>query len=81
LPFQGKTGHENLFTLAEFQDATEGEEMDWEEQEEDEADDEENEDGDEGWDDELHILTIKMRSVFFLLMTKRSSCAYDHNAK
>jgi hypothetical protein len=28
-----------------------------------------------------HILTIKMRSVSFLLMTKRSSCAHDHNAE
>ena len=28
-----------------------------------------------------HILTIKMRSVSFLLMTKRSSCANDYNAE
>ena len=28
-----------------------------------------------------HILTIKMRSVSFLLMTKRSSCAHDYNAE
>jgi hypothetical protein len=28
-----------------------------------------------------HILTIRMRSVSFLLMTKRSSCAHDHNAE
>jgi len=56
LPFQGKTGEENLFTLAEFQDATEGEEVDWEEeadQEEEEEEDEENEEGEGGGDDEL----------------------------
>lgn len=50
LPFEGRTGEENLFTLAEFQDATEGEDVDWEG---DEDDEEENEEGEEHGDNEF----------------------------
>jgi hypothetical protein len=52
MPFEGRTGEENLFTLAEFQDATEGEGVDWEGEDEEEED-EENEEVEEDGDNEL----------------------------
>jgi hypothetical protein len=53
LPFEGRTGEENLFTLAEFQGVTEGEDVDWEGEENEVEEDEENEEEEEDGDNEL----------------------------